>query len=177
MVRSSFFLLSFFKKMCTSKIFFFFWQNIVCFSFLTVHTRYITIMCLQKESGKENIHESPKCIKLNRSKNKWSEKIKKTVNSQWGTISFFQRKLKKKKFFSQVKAAGNQALVYYWQHLVTVSLHLNTGPFCNFWVLFLISSCWEKSQPFLFVKLLVIMSRSNTAFSYCCRQVDLVGLT
>ena len=35
-------------------------------------------MCLQKESGKENIHESPKCIKLNRSKNKWSEKIKET---------------------------------------------------------------------------------------------------
>ena len=36
-------------------------------------------MCLQKESGKENIHESPKCIKLNRSKNKWSEKIKETI--------------------------------------------------------------------------------------------------
>ena len=35
-------------------------------------------MCLQKESGKENIHESLKCIKLNRSKNKWSEKIKET---------------------------------------------------------------------------------------------------
>ena len=31
-----------------------------------------------KETGKENIHETPKCNKLNRRKNKWSEKIKKT---------------------------------------------------------------------------------------------------
>ena len=68
----------YFLKKCVLQRFFYFWQNIVCFSFITVHTRYITIMCLQKETGKENIHESPKCIKLNRCKNKLSEKIKKT---------------------------------------------------------------------------------------------------
>ena len=77
MVRSSFFIIIFLKNVYF-KDFFYFWQNIVCFSFITVHTRYITIMCLQKETGKDNIHESPKCIKLNRCKNKLSEKIKKT---------------------------------------------------------------------------------------------------
>ena len=62
--------------MCTSKIFLFLANY--CLLFIYNSARYITIMCLQKESGKENIHESPKCIKLNRSKNKWSEKIKET---------------------------------------------------------------------------------------------------
>ena len=65
-----FFYYYFLKKCVLQRFFFYFWQNIVCFSFITVHTRYITIMCLQKETGKENIHESPKCIKLNRCKNK-----------------------------------------------------------------------------------------------------------
>lgn len=163
---------------------FFFLHYIVCFSFITMHTRYATIMCLQNGLAKKTFTKHQRVTNWTDAKTNEVKKLRKHSKFTVRYNKFLAKKVEEKadnldstsssskpigsiRFppFSQVKAAGNQALVYYGQHLVMLSLHSNTGPFCNFWVLFLISSCWEKSQSILFVKLLVTKSRSNT----CCQ--------
>ena len=176
---SSFFIIIifFFLKICTSLICLFFFWALYCLLFIYNNAYKVCYHYVPtKWTGKENIHKTPTCNKLNRCKNKWSEKVRynkflaKKVEEKADNLDSTSSSSKPIGWirfppFSQVKAAGNQALVYYGQHLVMLSLHSNTGPFCNFWVLFLISSCWEKSQSILFVKLLVTKSRSNT----CCQ--------
>ena len=164
-------------------------QYIVCFSFVTMHTRYATIMCLQNRLAKKTFTKHQRVTNWTDAKTSEVKKLRKhskftvrcnkflpkKVEEDLDSTSSSSKPISSIRFppFSQVKAAGNQALVYYGEHLVTLSLPSNTGPFCNFWVLFLISSCWEKSQSFLFVKLLVTKSRSNTCFQGDLETCDL----